>query len=169
MVSASLRSQSDKERLFKKEASKPMSISSLVSFPSFIVAQHGFFLPLSGGIDSSATATIVCSMCHLVCEAVAEGNEQVLADVRRVSLGTMSFMSTFKLGRLKVTELNRRKHIPHCIDCERSQLHGHRPQKSGQSHFSHNIPGHHQQLCRYTCAVARPVQGNWGLPPQRRH
>ncbi|XP_050390944.1 glutamine-dependent NAD(+) synthetase [Patella vulgata] len=46
--------------------------------------QGGFFLPLSGGIDSSSTACLVSSMCHLVCEAVAKGDVQVLEDVRRI-------------------------------------------------------------------------------------
>ena len=44
----------------------------------------GFFLPLSGGIDSSSTATIVGSMCHMVCAEAAEGNEQVIKDARRI-------------------------------------------------------------------------------------
>ncbi|KAM6158912.1 glutamine-dependent NAD(+) synthetase [Rhynchocyon petersi] len=44
--------------------------------------QAGFFLPLSGGVDSAATACIVFSMCHQVCEAIRNGNDQVLADVR---------------------------------------------------------------------------------------
>lgn len=42
----------------------------------------GFFLPLSGGIDSCATAVIVHSMCRLVVQAVADGNKQVLSDIR---------------------------------------------------------------------------------------
>lgn len=42
----------------------------------------GFFLPLSGGIDSCATAVIVHSMCRLVIKAIADGNQQVLSDVR---------------------------------------------------------------------------------------
>ncbi|KAJ1922465.1 glutamine-dependent NAD(+) synthetase [Coemansia sp. S100] len=42
----------------------------------------GFFLPLSGGIDSCATAVIVHSMCRLVVEACQRGDTQVLADVR---------------------------------------------------------------------------------------
>uniref|UniRef100_A0A8C0GLE0 Glutamine-dependent NAD(+) synthetase n=1 Tax=Chelonoidis abingdonii TaxID=106734 RepID=A0A8C0GLE0_CHEAB len=46
--------------------------------------QAGFFLPLSGGIDSSATACIVYSMCRQVCLAVKNGNQDVLADVRRI-------------------------------------------------------------------------------------
>ncbi|XP_044868683.1 glutamine-dependent NAD(+) synthetase isoform X3 [Mauremys mutica] len=46
--------------------------------------QAGFFLPLSGGIDSSATACIVYSMCRQVCLAVKNGNQGVLADVRRI-------------------------------------------------------------------------------------
>ena len=47
--------------------------------------QGGFFLPLSGGVDSSSTASLVFSMCVLVVEAVARGDETVLSDVRRVT------------------------------------------------------------------------------------
>ncbi|XP_053305509.1 glutamine-dependent NAD(+) synthetase [Spea bombifrons] len=46
--------------------------------------QSGFLLPLSGGADSSAVASIVYSMCCLVCEAVDEGNQEVLSDVRQI-------------------------------------------------------------------------------------
>ncbi|XP_060033251.1 glutamine-dependent NAD(+) synthetase [Erinaceus europaeus] len=46
--------------------------------------QAGFFLPLSGGVDSAATACLVYSMCRQVCEAVRTGNQQVLADVRAI-------------------------------------------------------------------------------------
>ncbi|XP_070638845.1 glutamine-dependent NAD(+) synthetase isoform X3 [Bos indicus] len=46
--------------------------------------QAGFFLPLSGGVDSAATACLVYSMCHQVCEAVKRGNLEVLADVRTI-------------------------------------------------------------------------------------
>ncbi|BGP56681.1 hypothetical protein JCM8202_001299 [Rhodotorula sphaerocarpa] len=45
----------------------------------------GYFVPLSGGIDSCATATIVYSMCRLVATAAAEGNEQVIKDARRIT------------------------------------------------------------------------------------
>jgi NH3-dependent NAD+ synthetase len=34
---------------------------------------QGYFLPLSGGIDSCATAVIVHSMCRLVAEAAERG------------------------------------------------------------------------------------------------
>jgi len=34
---------------------------------------QGYFVPLSGGIDSCATATIVYSMCRLVTEAASRG------------------------------------------------------------------------------------------------
>lgn len=44
----------------------------------------GFLLPLSGGMDSAATACLVYSMCRLVCQNVKNGNEEVLDDVRRV-------------------------------------------------------------------------------------
>ncbi|XP_078271653.1 glutamine-dependent NAD(+) synthetase isoform X2 [Rhinoraja longicauda] len=47
-------------------------------------SQAGFFLPLSGGIDSSAAACVVYSMCRQVCFAASNGNEQVLEDARRI-------------------------------------------------------------------------------------
>lgn len=46
--------------------------------------QTGYFLPLSGGADSAATAAIVGSMCHLVVESVRKGDKQVIADVTRM-------------------------------------------------------------------------------------
>jgi len=45
----------------------------------------GFMLPLSGGLDSASTATIVFSMCRLVMQALDEGNEQVKKDVQRIA------------------------------------------------------------------------------------
>ncbi|KAF1833674.1 glutamine-dependent NAD(+) synthetase with GAT domain-containing protein [Decorospora gaudefroyi] len=45
----------------------------------------GFFLPLSGGIDSCATATLVYSMCLQVYKAVCEGEAQVIDDIRRIA------------------------------------------------------------------------------------
>ncbi|CAH2355498.1 glutamine-dependent NAD(+) synthetase [[Candida] railenensis] len=44
----------------------------------------GFFLPLSGGIDSCATAVLVHSMCRLVVKSCAEGDQQVIKDVQFV-------------------------------------------------------------------------------------
>ncbi|KAF2085239.1 glutamine-dependent NAD(+) synthetase [Saccharata proteae CBS 121410] len=47
--------------------------------------QAGYFLALSGGIDSASTATIVYSMCVLVIEAIHnDKNEQVLSDARKI-------------------------------------------------------------------------------------
>lgn len=45
----------------------------------------GFFLPLSGGADSAATAALVGVMCSLVVDACAAGVEQVVVDARRVA------------------------------------------------------------------------------------
>ena len=45
----------------------------------------GFFLPVSGGADSSSTAAIVGSMCQMVANAVVSGNQQVIADARRIT------------------------------------------------------------------------------------
>ena len=44
----------------------------------------GYFLPLSGGIDSCATACIIFSMCIIVHKAVFEGNDKVISDLRRL-------------------------------------------------------------------------------------
>ncbi|XP_077297866.1 NAD synthetase [Arctopsyche grandis] len=46
--------------------------------------QGGFFLPLSGGIDSASVACIVFSMCTQVCESIQKGETQVLSDVRKI-------------------------------------------------------------------------------------
>ncbi|KAI0106358.1 putative glutamine dependent NAD+ synthetase [Hypoxylon sp. NC0597] len=43
----------------------------------------GYLVPLSGGMYE--TATIVFSMCRMVIEAVKAGNEQVIADVKRLA------------------------------------------------------------------------------------
>lgn len=44
----------------------------------------GFFLPLSGGIDSCATAVIIHSMCKLVIQECEKKNEQVIKDVKMI-------------------------------------------------------------------------------------
>lgn len=48
---------------------------------------NGFFVPLSGGADSSSTAAIVGSMCQLIVTALAREDceSQLLDDVRRVT------------------------------------------------------------------------------------
>ncbi|OCH85262.1 glutamine-dependent NAD(+) synthetase with GAT domain-containing protein [Obba rivulosa] len=46
---------------------------------------QGYFIPLSGGIDSCATSVIVYSMCRLVAEAANRGEQQVIADARRIA------------------------------------------------------------------------------------
>lgn len=46
---------------------------------------NGFFLPLSGGADSSSTATIVGSMCNMVIKEIVENNnETVIKDIMRI-------------------------------------------------------------------------------------
>ena len=47
--------------------------------------QGGYFLPLSGGVDSASSAVLVHNMCRLVVNAVQLGDETALADVRRVT------------------------------------------------------------------------------------
>lgn len=46
---------------------------------------RGFFLPLSGGLDSASVSTIIGSMSHIVFKAINEENdEQVLSDLRKI-------------------------------------------------------------------------------------
>ncbi len=45
----------------------------------------GYFLPISGGADSSSVATIVGSMCQMVAHAARAGNQQVIQDARRIT------------------------------------------------------------------------------------
>lgn len=51
--------------------------------------QRGYFLPLSGGADSSSTAALVAIMCQRVMRELGSGSErskaQTLADVRRIT------------------------------------------------------------------------------------
>jgi len=47
----------------------------------------GYFVPLSGGIDSCATAAIVFSMCRLVVAAMRAGNKEVIEDAQRLCGG----------------------------------------------------------------------------------
>lgn len=47
----------------------------------------GFLIPLSGGIDSCATATIVFSMCRLVVAEIQAGNKVVFEDAKRLAGG----------------------------------------------------------------------------------
>lgn len=47
--------------------------------------QAGFLLPLSGGIDSCATAVLVFSMCRIVVGEISKGNESVISDVQRIA------------------------------------------------------------------------------------
>ncbi|KAH3725768.1 glutamine-dependent NAD(+) synthetase-like [Dreissena polymorpha] len=67
--------------------------------------QGGFFLPLSGGIDSSSTACIVYSMCNLICEEVNKGDSHVLSDVRRAVSDPSYYPSDPRelVGRLFIT------------------------------------------------------------------
>jgi len=48
---------------------------------------NGFFLPLSGGADSSSVAAIVGIMCQLVVKEVKDGNELVIKTVKRMTGG----------------------------------------------------------------------------------
>uniref|UniRef100_A0A7S4T6Z9 Glutamine-dependent NAD(+) synthetase n=1 Tax=Alexandrium monilatum TaxID=311494 RepID=A0A7S4T6Z9_9DINO len=71
--------------------------------------QRGYFLPLSGGADSSSTATLVAIMCQRVVEELKSGSErskkQVLADIRRITKRPQYTPSDWKdlCGKIFVT------------------------------------------------------------------
>lgn len=67
--------------------------------------QGGFFLPLSGGVDSSSTALIVFSMCRMIVASVQLGDSKVLSDLRRI-LGDPEYtpnLATELCNRILVT------------------------------------------------------------------
>jgi len=45
---------------------------------------RGFFMPLAGDINSSATAAIIASMADLVLKSVDQNNEETLSQLRRI-------------------------------------------------------------------------------------
>jgi NAD+ synthase (glutamine-hydrolysing) len=51
----------------------------------------GFFLALSGGLDSSSVALMVFGMCKLVLKSIQNGEESTLRDLRAVT-GIRDFM-----------------------------------------------------------------------------
>ena len=71
--------------------------------------QRGYFLPLSGGADSSTTACMVAVMCQRVLHELKHGSArskaQVLADVRRVTKRPSYTPSSWRdlCGKLFVT------------------------------------------------------------------
>eukprot|EP01133_Synstelium_polycarpum_P015343 gene15343-18193_t len=54
----------------------------------------GYFLPLSGGADSGATAAIVAIMCQLVVLDAGKGNKRVIADAQRISGAGKDYIPT---------------------------------------------------------------------------
>ncbi|CAL7952374.1 unnamed protein product [Xylocopa violacea] len=55
--------------------------------------QGGFFLPLSGGVDSASSACMVYSMCDMIVDSVNKGNTQVLSDIRKI-VGDCEYVPT---------------------------------------------------------------------------
>lgn len=52
----------------------------------------GFFLPLSGGADSSSTAAIVGAMCQMVVKAAQAGDQRVIEDARKAVGGDANYV-----------------------------------------------------------------------------
>ncbi|XP_017763320.1 PREDICTED: glutamine-dependent NAD(+) synthetase [Eufriesea mexicana] len=55
--------------------------------------QGGFFLPLSGGVDSASSACVVYSMCDMIVDSINKGDTQVLSDIRKI-VGDCEYVPT---------------------------------------------------------------------------
>lgn len=64
----------------------------------------GFFLPLSGGADSSSTAAIVGIMCHKVYRAIMDGDALALGDLRRVAGEEVAPEASLAAGTASIPE-----------------------------------------------------------------
>lgn len=74
----------------------------------------GFFLPLSGGIDSCATATIVHSMCRLVVEACENGGKILPYSNAVTRTDEENFLQRNKLSKMLARFLENQKALPGC-------------------------------------------------------
>lgn len=70
-------------------------MSTAVFLRQYLVRTNsaGYFLALSGGLDSSTAALIVFGMARLVLQSVKSGDKKTLADLRRVT-GEETFIPT---------------------------------------------------------------------------
>lgn len=58
---------------------------------------RGYFLPLSGGADSSSTAALVASMCKMVFESITiDNNEETLKIIRKIVKDNEFYPKTFQ-------------------------------------------------------------------------
>lgn len=68
----------------------------------------GFLLPLSGGADSSSVAGIVRVMAELVAKAAEDGNEQVIADLKRIFTNNRTTSAVLtRLNSISLMDLSR--------------------------------------------------------------
>ncbi|KAG5461407.1 MAG: hypothetical protein BJ554DRAFT_6408 [Olpidium bornovanus] len=70
--------------------------------------QSGYFLPLSGGLDSASTATLVHSMCRLVVEEAKKGSEFKTMNMSSQNKLSKPMPMSFSLADAQVIEDARR-------------------------------------------------------------
>lgn len=92
----------------------------------------GFFLPLSGGIDSASVALIVFSMCHLVFDSIHD--DQVAMDVRSIINGIPSSAKDL-MGKLLFTSYMKSKNSSQVTQSRAERL----CKYLGATHFESNI------------------------------
>ena len=63
-----------------------MSAQLLVDVCFFCACAAGFFLPLSGGVDSASVACVVANMCHILHEGISANTAASLENVSPVLL-----------------------------------------------------------------------------------
>ncbi|CAG0881319.1 unnamed protein product [Darwinula stevensoni] len=118
--------------------------------------QGGFFLPLSGGVDSSSVACIIFSMCHLVVDTIQKGVEEVLVDVRHI-VGDSAYVP------VDPRELCSRLLITCYMGSENSSA---ETRKSAKS-LAHDIGRAHKEYRKNFNYIANTVSADtFTMPPQ---
>ncbi|XP_022647389.1 glutamine-dependent NAD(+) synthetase-like isoform X2 [Varroa jacobsoni] len=100
--------------------------------------QGGFFLPLSGGVDSASVGTIVYSMCTLIDEAIKAGNQEVLGDLRTV-IGDSKYMPPESSGAREICQKL-------LFTCYMGTENSSQKTKSAAKNFASQIGASHQSI-----------------------
>lgn len=124
--------------------------------------QGGFFLPLSGGVDSSSTACIVYSMCCMIVEAVKKGGSYFAhfpLISEKLGFNQINFQLTRRYARSLGYPENRR----------RFRIRSHGSETTVQYTTGDLLHGHGKFVRRDKVESGGTGQSDWLLPPQYHH
>ncbi|XP_065319393.1 glutamine-dependent NAD(+) synthetase-like isoform X2 [Gordionus sp. m RMFG-2023] len=107
--------------------------------------QSGFFLPLSGGLDSSSVACIVYSMCRMVCEALSKkDNADISNELKRIL--NIPPKQAFPPSNLKITPEWLCEQL--LVTCYISSINSSIQTKTRASDLAFQIGSHHLGGCK---------------------